>query len=39
MGTTLKELILNMFEQDYQYFPTLRQIRDGLIMAQQQQLE
>ena len=28
-----------MFEEDYQYFPSLREIRDGLIRAQQQILE
>ena len=35
MAITLKKLIYLMFEEDYQYFPTLREIRDGLIGAQQ----
>ena len=32
-------MILKIFEMDYQYFPTLREIRDGLIKAQIKQLE
>ena len=34
IASTLKHLILRMFEQDYKYFPTLREIRDGLIQGQ-----
>ena len=32
-------MILQMFEEDYQYFPSLREIRDGLIKAQIQILQ
>ena len=35
MASTLKKLIFHMYEEDYQYFPNLREIRDGLILAQQ----
>ena len=33
-----RRVILHMFEQDYQYFPTLRNIKDGLMRAQMSQL-
>ena len=39
MSRSPRRLILEMFEQDYQYFPTLREIRDGLIKAQMKVLE
>ena len=27
-------MVLELFEEDYQYFPSLKEIRDGLINAQ-----
>ena len=39
MSSSIKRMILQMFEEDYQYFPSLREIRDGLIKAQIQILQ
>ena len=39
MSDSTRRVILQMFEQDYQYFPTLREIRDGLIKGQMKVLE
>lgn len=32
-SSSIRRMILIMFEEDYQYFPSLREIRDGLIKA------
>ena len=32
-------MALELFEEDYQYFPSLREIRDGLINAQIKMIE
>ena len=29
-----RRMVLELFEQDYQYFPSLQEVRDGLIKAQ-----
>ena len=34
MSASRRRMVLVMFEEDYQYFPSLREIRDQLIMAQ-----
>lgn len=39
MSGSNKRMILIMFEKDYQYFPTLKEIKDGLIQAQMRQLD
>ena len=36
---SIKRMILIMFEDDYQYLPSLREIRDSLIGAQMRRLE
>ena len=33
MSPSIRRMILVMFQNDYQYFPTLREIRDELIYA------
>ena len=33
MSKSIRRMILIMFQDDYQYFPTLREIRDKLIKA------
>ena len=33
MSKSIRRMILIMFQDDYQYFPTLREIRNELIMA------
>ena len=32
-------MVLELFEEDYQYFPSLKEIRDGLINAQIKMIE
>ena len=39
MSQSKRRMILVMFEEDYQYFPTRREIRDGIIRAQIEQVE
>ena len=39
ISASFRRLILYMFERDFEYFPTLREIRDGLIGGQMQELE
>ena len=39
ISTSNRRMILLMFDMDYQYFPTLSEIRDGLINAQINELE
>ena len=39
MSPSKRRMILVMFEEDYQYFPTRREIRDGLIKAQIEKVE
>ena len=34
ISTSIAQLILNMFDNDFEYFPTLKEIRDGLIGSQ-----
>lgn len=31
MSKSIRRMILIMFEEDYQYFPTLKEIKEGLI--------
>ena len=33
ISLSVRRLILIMFESNYQYFPTLREIKDGLVSA------
>ena len=33
MSKSIRRMVLVMFQEDYQYFPTLREIRDELIEA------
>ena len=39
ISASFRRLILYMFESDFDYFPTLREIRDGLIGGQMEELE
>ena len=39
LSVSNRRMILKMFDNDYQYFPTLREIRDSLIKAQMRVLE
>ena len=34
-----RRMVLELFEEDYQYFPSLKEIRDGLINAQIKMIE
>ena len=34
LGQKLKTVILRMWEENYEYFPTLREIKDGLAEGQ-----
>ena len=34
-----RRMTLELFEEDYQYFPSLKEIRDGLINAQIKMIE
>lgn len=38
MSLSIRRMILIMFEEDYQYLPCLREIKEGLIKAQTRQL-
>ena len=39
LSPSKRRMILVMFESDFQYLPTIREIRDGLIEAQMEQLQ
>ena len=39
MSLSVRRTILIMFEDDYQYLPTLRDIKDGLIRAQNKKID
>ena len=39
MSESKRRMILVMFEEDYQYFPSLREIKDGLVKAQIDKIE
>ena len=36
---SIRKMTLELFEEDYQYFPSLKEIRDGLINAQIKMIE
>ena len=39
MSKSDRRMVLELFEEDYQYFPSLKEIRDGLINAQIKMIE
>ena len=39
MSPSKRRMILVMFEEDYQYFPTSRDIQDGLVRGQIEKVE
>lgn len=39
MSASNRRMILKMFESDFQYFPTLKEIRDGIVNAQMNVLQ
>ena len=39
MSKSDRTMVLELFEEDYQYFPSLKEIRDGLINAQIKMIE